>query len=104
MCVLSPFPHLYDLSFFTSPPLHFSLKFSPAYFPPPYLFLSSLFTCASPVSMVEEGVVIIALVILHSYIARQYTLRAVSGAVKHTHNELSLVHASLFTLFLSSTV
>ncbi len=40
--------------------------------PPPYLFLSSLFTPASPMPMVEEGVVIIALVIPDGHIVREY--------------------------------
>lgn len=58
----------------------------------PFLsFLSSLFTPISPMPVVEEGVVIITLVIPDSSIAREYTsetLRTVPGAVKHTHNEL----------------
>lgn len=73
-----------------------------------YFSLSSLCTpllSTSSMLMVEEGVVIIALVIPHSYIVREYTpdpQRTVSGAVKHAHNQLSPVAALLFTLSLCS--
>lgn len=49
-------------------------------------------------TMVEEGVVIIALVIPDSYIAREYTsdpLRSVSGAVEHTMMSLLFMRHSL---------
>lgn len=74
----------------------------PSLHQPPLYFSPPLFTPPLQFSSVKEGVVITALVIPDRYIGREYTsdpLRTVSGAVKHTHDELFHVVALLFTLF-----